>query len=360
MIGLLLGLMTGHQTVSVVDEPEAFLHPPQARFLARLLSEDATQQSRTTLLSTHSADIVHGILEGSADTTVVRLRRVGDINEGAVLDNDAVRRLWNDPLLRYSNLLDGLFTDAVVICESDADCKFFASIRDTIVSVDADARRPDLLFTSVGGKHRMHVAAEALRAASVPVAIVGDFDVLNDWPVLSRLITSVGGEPSDFATDWNVLNAALTMGGRTPSVAGMREAVTAAFDSMSEVTSRSLAPVREALKIENGWDRVKRAGLAAVPSGDSFNAAERLLRELSLLGVHLIPAGEMENLVPSVGGHGPSWLADVLEQGLHLSTQGDAARSFFKKVLDSLVDVDVASPQGGGFASTVGQPAEAS
>ena len=128
MIGLLLTLLTGHQTISLIDEPEAFLHPPQARFLAKILSEDALTTERLVVLGTHSSDIVHGVLEGDAPTTVVRIVRDGEVNRASVLDNEAVRRLWSDPLLRYSNLLEGLFTDAVIVCESEADCKFFASI----------------------------------------------------------------------------------------------------------------------------------------------------------------------------------------------------------------------------------------
>jgi energy-coupling factor transporter ATP-binding protein EcfA2 len=336
MIGLLLDLSTGHQTVSLIDEPEAFLHPPQARFLARLLSEDAATEVRTTLLSSHSSDIVHGLLEGPAATTVVRLRRKGTINEAAVLDNDAVRRLWNDPLLRYSNLLEGLFTDAVVICESDADCKFFASIRDTLAEAHSDSRRPDVLFTSCGGKHRMHVGVSALRAASVPVAVIGDFDLLNEWATLARLIAAAGGDPAEFEIDWRLLNSALTSASRTPSVAGVREAVSAALADLAEVTSKSLTPVREALKIETGWDRVKNVGLAGVPKGDPFNAAVRLLEGLRAIRVHLIPIGEMEDFVPAVGGHGPAWLADVLDQGLHEGEDTDVARQFFGEVVESI------------------------
>ncbi|WP_425839760.1 AAA family ATPase [Microbacterium sp. PA5] len=355
MIGLLLNLLTGHQSVSLIDEPEAFLHPPQARFLARLLSEDSSAASRVALISTHSSDIVHGVLDGPAQTTVVRLSRVGDTNTAAVLDNDAVRRLWSDPLLRYSNLLEGLFTDAVVVCESDADCKFFASIRDTVRQDDGGARRPDILFTSCGGKHRMHVGVEALRAASVPVAVIGDFDVLNEWTTLARLVVKAGGDPSALEADWRVLNSALTSSARTPSVAGMKEAVAAAFESVTEITPKSLAPVREALKVESGWDRVKNAGLSGVPKGEPFGAAVRLLEQLKELHIHLIPVGEMEDFVPEVGNHGPTWLAEVLENSLHTSASGDAARVFFEEVSNSIVP---ARDLGGEHGESEGQQAD--
>lgn len=337
LVGLLLELLAGHQSVYLLDEPEAFLHPPQARYLAKTLSEIVKQQESTTLLSTHSADVVHGTLEGTAATTVVRLVRSGQVNHASVLDNDAVRALWSDPLLRYSNLLEGLFTDAVIICESDADCKFFASMRDGLPEPDDGARRPDLLFTSVGGKHRMHTAVEALRGAKVPVAVIGDFDVLNDWKVLSRLAKAAGGDEESLRSDWNVLDSALKSDVRTPSVAGLREAVNAALDQMTEVTSKSTATIRESLKVESGWDRVKKTGLGGVPKGDPYLSASRLLEALAEMRIHLIPIGEMEDLVPQVAGHGPQWLANVLEQRLHEDSSTDFSRKFFSDVLRSFV-----------------------
>lgn len=334
MIGLLLTLLTGHQTISLIDEPEAFLHPPQARFLAKILSEDALTTERLVVLGTHSSDIVHGVLEGDAPTTVVRIVRDGEVNRASVLDNEAVRRLWSDPLLRYSNLLEGLFTDAVIVCESEADCKFFASIRDTLEQKDGISRRPDVLFTSCGGKHRMRVGVEALRAASVPVSVVGDFDVLNDWSVLERLISAAGGVPDQFRSDWRILDAALQSDSRTPSVVGLKEAVKAAMDGLTNVSTKSLRPVRDALKIETGWDRVKNTGVSGVPKGGPHKAAQRLLERLATLGIFLIPVGEMEDFVPDIAHHGSMWVSGVLESRLHESAE--AAQEFLSSVLASL------------------------
>lgn len=334
MIGLLLTLLTGHQTISLIDEPEAFLHPPQARFLAKILSEDALTTERLVVLGTHSSDIVHGVLEGDAPTTVVRIVRDGEVNRASVLDNEAVRRLWSDPLLRYSNLLEGLFTDAVIVCESEADCKFFASIRDTLEQKDGISRRPDVLFTSCGGKHRMRVGVEALRAASVPVSVVGDFDVLNDWSVLERLISAAGGVPDQFRSDWRILDAALQSDSRTPSVVGLKEAVKAAMDGLTDVSTKSLRPVRDALKIETGWDRVKNTGVSGVRKGGPHKAAQRLLERLATLGIFLIPVGEMEDFVPDIAHHGSMWVSGVLESRLHESAE--AAQEFLSSVLASL------------------------
>lgn len=182
----------------------------------------------------------------------------------------------------------------------------------------------------------MHVAVEALRAAQVPVAVVGDFDVLNDWSVLSRLVESFGADPQVLVADWNIVNSALTSTARTPSVAGMREAVNKAFDSVTEVSVRQLQPVRDALKIESGWDRVKHLGMRGVPNGPPTAACERLIDALARIGVHLIPVGEMEDLLPKVPGHGPAWVSEVLETHAHEAVEADDARNFLCGALSGL------------------------
>lgn len=359
MIGLLLRVLTGHQTISLIDEPEAFLHPPQARYVGRLLASEAASTSQAFFVSTHSTDVVHGVLEGGAATTLVRLTRTGNVNHAAVLDNAAVRKLWADPLLRYSNLLEGLFTDAVIVCEADADCKYFAAIRDTLprpelradagngVSEEAgdndsvrlgESRRPDILFTSCGGKHKLHAAVEALIAVSIPVAVIADFDLLNEWQTVSRLLTAAGGDPESVEDDWKILNAALTSGERNPTKAGIKTALDESLDAIDgpAVTKKDIETLRGVLKIENGWDRVKKTGLAAVPSGDAYRACERVLGALRQYRIHLVHVGEIEDLVPAVGGHGAAWVAEVLEGKLHETSASDQARVLMGAVLKSL------------------------
>ena len=339
MLGLLLNFFTGHQTVGLIDEPEAFLHPPQARYLGRLLSDHASRTESLVIVSTHSSAFVHGVLGGEGPTTVVRLTREESVNHASVLDNARVAELWDDPLLRYSNLLEGLFAEGVVLCESDVDCRFFAAVLDTTVERQSSAARiPDVHFTSCGGKHRMHVAMRALRAASVPVAVIADFDVLNDWSVMSRMASAAGVELNALERGWRVLDAALRHEDRTPTVAGIREALIREIDAIdTSVPDKSdLERVRKVLRIENGWDRVKRTGLAGVPSGEAYSACVSVLNLLSSHGIHLVPVGEMEDILPQVGGHGSNWLAEVLEQNLHESELVTTARELVKAALASI------------------------
>jgi hypothetical protein len=88
------------------------------------------------------------------------------------------------------------------------------------------------------------------------------------------------------------------------------------------------------IKAESGWDRAKQSGLASVPQGDGTQAAQRLLAELKSMGLLVVPVGEPERFVPEVPGHGPGWVVQVLERGLHKNPRPDA-KSFVESIRDA-------------------------
>ena len=60
--GILLASECASFLVLLIDEPEAFLHPPQARRLAAALARTAKSLGRQVILATHSTDIIQGAL----------------------------------------------------------------------------------------------------------------------------------------------------------------------------------------------------------------------------------------------------------------------------------------------------------
>ena len=232
-LGLTTELVAGRHQILLVDEPEAFLHPPQARLLGRMLADRASDQQ--VFIATHSADIVRGALESDAAVTIVRLKRSGGNNQASVLADAAVKTLWSDPLLRYSEVLSGLFHDAVVVCESDADCRYYAAVRDNMFpDGGAGSRRAELLFTHCGGKARLAVVVKALRAVRVPVIVIADFDVLRESKIIKAITNESGGEWDSLETSHNVLSAALQSGAKQPSRTAVKEAFNARLDAATE------------------------------------------------------------------------------------------------------------------------------
>ena len=159
--GILLNTFISNHCITLIDEPEAFLHPPQARLLGKLLAKN-TPNNRQLFISTHSEDFLKGLLDADNEhIKIIRINREGDVNHMNILNNDEVKNLWKDPILRYSNILSGLFHSKVVICESDTDCRFYQAV--LYAMQNEDSINPDILFTHCGGKQRLKVVIKALR-----------------------------------------------------------------------------------------------------------------------------------------------------------------------------------------------------
>lgn len=338
-LGLALHLAAGQHQILLIDEPEAFLHPPQARRLGSILASKA--QSQQAFIATHSTDVLQGTLEGDASVTIIRVTRDGDVNHPSVLDDAAVKKLWADPLLRYSNVLDGLFHDAVVLCESDADCRYYSAVLDHLASTKVDpavTREPQYLFTHSGGKARMHSVVDALSAVSVPVIVVADFDVLRNAADVKTIVTSLGGDYTRYEKDLQLVANALTSDEKTLRKLALRDELNQMIDSFpNEVIDRKESEaLRAVIKAESGWDKAKRSGIQAVPQGNAYEACERLLIGLQAVGLFVVPVGELERFAPGVPGHGPSWISAVLEQKLH-EAPGRDALEFVQSIRESIL-----------------------
>ena len=325
-MGVMVSLIAAAYPFILIDEPEAFLHPPQARLLGRFLCEYRPSESQV-FTATHDSNVLRGLVDsGDNDVTVVRLTRAGETGSAAQLDPDSVRKLWSDPLLRYSNILEGLFHRAVVLCEADADCRYYSSILDTL-SVDESS---EILFTHCGGKHRMPMVVRALRAVRVPTHVIADFDLLRDEQPLRALVEEMDGTWEAIQTPWRRLKSALDSEQRRPSRHYIREHVVALLDQSTDalLDEREIDMFRHLAKGEGGWEKAKRGGVGAVPQGNAAVECADLLAKLGELRIHVVPVGELERWVSSVGGHGPDWVAAVHELGLHAAPESDPARAF--------------------------------
>ncbi|MGZ8271905.1 MAG: ATP-dependent nuclease [Methylophilus sp.] len=334
--GVLLNTAVGSQTVLLVDEPEAFLHPPQARHLGRMMVKDR-QSDRQLFIATHSGDILKGVLDSnSSNVRVIRLRRKGSVNLARELNNSQILEVWKDPLLRYSNILDGLFHEKVVLCESDSDCRFYEAIMDaTFEATDNELRKPDIMFTHCGGKSRLPMVIRSLRDLEVPISVVTDFDVLNDEQPLHKIIQAAGGDWGDFKDDWQKVKKAVDAKKPELSTEEVKNELTTILSACTE----NIFPPELKIKIQNilrrssPWSNAKSVGVQFIPNGQTTQACERLLANLKSIGVFVVPVGELEGFCKSCGGHGPSWVNEVLEKNLAIDAELNSARLFVKEIV---------------------------
>ncbi len=293
-IGLALLVLARPPKVLLIDEPEAFLHPGQARALGRWLGRAARDRELQIVVATHDRDLLLGLLEAGAPVNVARIVRDGDSTRLAQLPPEEIQTVWADPVLRYSNVLQGLFHRQVVVCESDGDCRFFGAALDELAQEsDRRAVADDVLFVPGGGKQRVASITRSLGRLNVKSRAVVDFDVFRERTILRGIVESIGGV-------WT-------------------ELVQADYAQM-------MRPIREA----NLMEAVKHQGINAVPPGASYVAAERLMRTLAAMGVHIVPVGEMEGFDRTQSLHGAAWVSNALENGTHRSL---AVREFVEPLL---------------------------
>lgn len=333
-VGVLLHAVIGHHTIVLIDEPEAFLHPPQARLLGKMLAKE-TPAERQLLVATHSGDVVKGLLDANrGNVRVIRLRREGNVNHVRELDTVSIKRLWSDSLLRHSEVLNGLFHEQVIVCEGDADCRFYAAVLDALHDHDGSTR-PDVMFVHCGGKGRIPTVVDALRAVGVPVRCVCDFDVFNDEAPLRPIVKALGGRWEEIAADWKLVRSAIE--GKKPELntAEVRADVERVLSAIKEPVfpKSAVQDIQKVLRRASPWSNAKMAGKTFVPSGEPLQACSRLLDSLAGIGLFVVEVGELEGFARSVGGHGPQWINGVLTKDLGRDPELEAARQFVKRLV---------------------------
>jgi energy-coupling factor transporter ATP-binding protein EcfA2 len=336
-VSILSRVLTEDRSIQIIDEPEAFLHPPQARMIAEHVARHGG--GRQTIVATHSSDIVQGLLSGHADrVSVVRLTRRNLSPTASYLPPAEIAALWRDPILRFSNVLDGLFHDAVIVSEADADCRFYEAVANVTVDVE---QRPDIHYTYSGGKHRIPVVVAALVGLKVPVVTVADFDLLNDEQPLHRVVEAHGGAWDLIEADWREVKRAVEA--KEAFLGGDQfrkdvQVLLKGYGNGVAVPKEVLRQIKTLARRASPWDNIKSSGLAAIASGAPTVAAKRLLEALRQIGIFVAPSGEMEGFCRSIGGHGPRWVEEALKRDLRTDSEFDDARKFASSIISHLND----------------------
>lgn len=218
----------------------------------------------------------------------------------------------------------------MVVCEGDSDARFYDA------TLQAARRRAGtsehgLLFTHCGGKQRAPVVVEALRGLDVPVRVICDIDVLREEQPLRRIVEALDGDWEAVKSDWNTIRTEVSS--RSVSrrrIVDVRREVSAFLDSVEDeyLTKAAEKRVQKLAHADDAWSIVKETGDAGIPNGHATVAWHRLNIGLRALGLFIVPVGALEGWDGSIGNHGPKWVVEALETGLH-ERGGDHADFIF-------------------------------
>ena len=281
--GLVAAAISLSQMVLLVDEPEAFLHPPLARLLGTDLASQAAERGASLVAATHSAEFVMGCIESGADTTIVRLTFESQSAGARVLPAKELQKMMLDPLLRSTSALSGLFHRGVIVGESDHDRAFYAEINRRLVAHGRGT--PDTFFANAQNWQTIPRVVGPLRQVGVAAAAIIDLD------------TTVTGAKAE----WRKFYAAV----------GVDQTAETALEAMRATTA---GPLRAQGKNADGLV-CKRTGLAAVSAADRARA-QTYFAALADVGIFVVTAGELESWLPALGvsrSAKAKWIVDMFK-----------------------------------------------
>lgn len=253
--------------------------------------------NRQLFIATHSVDFINGLLDAdNSNVIVIRIDRDGNKNNMNTLCNEKIKELWSSPLLRYSNILSGLFHEKVVVCESDYDCLFYRAILDALFENSGETA-PGIMFTHCGGKDRMKDVVSALHALRVPVIAIPDFDIVDDSTKLKSLCSAFGIKWDDVCNNMiKVFNCMNADGGKIKSM-------------------------------------IKKNG-SAVFTGEAPAAFSEIEKVFRSAGLFIVPVGDIESFDKSINKDKKEWVYAVLERGNLISESNlETARKFVKSIV---------------------------
>ena len=327
-------------SVLLLDEPEAFLHPPQARLLGEIIATEKSSRAQL-FVATHSPDVLQGLVNVASDQLrLVRMQRVGDLNQIKELDKELVKKISSDPVMNYSSVMSGVFHERVIICEGDSDCMFYSFILD-LDEVHGEGH-PDVVFVHASGKDRMAPLAETLRAMDVPVDVIADIDILRDESGLQKIVTALGGDWPSIQPVAKIVRIEVENSKPGLRINQIIEGVQAVLKQKlpdSEPEKQLKACIDALFRSASPWNAVKQSGQSAIPKGQGSRMFQDLQSLCKEAGLWIVPVGEMEGFCRSIGRHGPSWVQQVIEKR-DLATDSDLeeARKFVREIWESRRD----------------------
>lgn len=313
-VGITTALLATKRNVFLIDEPEAFLHPPQAFRIGEFIAEQANSK-RQIILATHSADLLRGLLSKTTDLTIIRIDRRDKTNYFNTLDPNRLCELVNDPLLSSSRVLEGLFYPGVVVVEADSDGRFYQT------ASNKRKNNIDLYFVNADNKQTVPRITTLYRDMGVRCVGIVDFDVLNDSEEFRKQLEALKFTEESIIQMLTIREKIAKAAKELPCderLEKVKEQMTTLLASLNELQGKAFASDGEAKsekekllsKIERrakeiaastkNWKDFKEKGRAALPP-ELQSSFDDLWNTCSEKGLFINPCGELESMLAHRG-----------------------------------------------------------
>lgn len=171
-VSTFLALKFPETNILLLDEPEAFLHPPLARQMGEVIAE-TQDENKQIWIATHSVEVLKGILSKCRDVNVIRITQPESCkNKIVLLKENLLKRILETPLLRVSRVMEGLFCEKVVITEAESDELIYQEV------IEKLSPQSGLYFAHGQNKQTLVDIAKLYKEIGIDYEIITDFDVI--------------------------------------------------------------------------------------------------------------------------------------------------------------------------------------
>ena len=330
-VAILASLITTTHSLYLIDEPETFLHPPQARILGRNIVD--LSQNKQCFISTHNIDLLRGMLEKNyARIKIIKINRTDNVNEFYVLDNDSIKVVSDDKNLKYSNILNGLFYNTVVLCENESDCKFYSAL---LEKIDNDCYQ-NTLFCAVGGKDQFKIIIPLLNKLKINFLVIADLDLINNRDKLKDLINSI--ETNKYNQISSIHNDFLNLfesktDDQVKKQSEIKEEILSFITDTPYMSDETASKIRQVLKNISHLKLLKNCGKSCLPAGECVQKYNQIINFLNKSNIFVVECGEIERFITEIDGHGSLWVEEVFKKYPTLDEpEYSNAKDFIKKV----------------------------
>lgn len=315
-VSVLLNLEGREKPIFLLNEPEAFLHPPQALKMGSMLSErfEKTKNLEQAFISTHSSYLLRGLLSSEAlDVSIIRFGRRGPKRSVHEIDREALQNLFDRP--DFTPLyIDGLFSSEVILVESPGDEALYSRIISKINPLY------DGLFIPTNGKDRFAPMMRFYLSAGISCKVITDFDILNNHNLFKKLLKTA-----------NISKES-------------RDVYMSARDKLEkEYRALRNKPGKPADKLPDEVKDLYKKDVRLEVSEKTNAQIDDLIAELARRGIAIIRSGEMESLFESVEGlehsHTGAWLSKAIDYVARVQPadlkKNESIRYILKAILDT-------------------------
>ncbi|MFV5696255.1 ATP-dependent nuclease [Flavobacterium sp. LB3P122] len=277
--GIITTILAGNPKITLIDEPEAFLHPALSNKLGKEIGNSLRRSGKRLFVSTHSSNFLMGCIQSGSPLNIIRLTYKNQIPTARILPKEKILHLMRHPLLRSTGVLNGLFFECVVVCEADSDRAFYQEINERLLLQNDTRGINNCLFINAQNKQTVWDIVKPLRELGIPSIGIVDIDVLKD-----------GGQ----------VFAKPLEGSFVPNLNHQ------AFQNQRATLLASLNATGKNMKRDGGID---------ILSVSDKEACNNFLEQLKEYGVFVVKNGELESWLKPLGatGHGSGWLINIFE-----------------------------------------------